>query len=262
MMIRPALAGLLLSLSALPAARGAGVAVCDPTSAAQAWRLREPAAWGQPASLVNTAAGGGAKCLDVADRDKAPGTHVRSWNCCCAGLVDANGTSVCGDPESGKAPCGNTRANYNQVWELNTAGHLTTGKVMGELCLEASPTALVTATCTAASTKWVYVASESPSLRLLSNRSMCLSAPYGGRPPPSPPHPSGPVAPVPQACTSANTTTLPFCDPKLSTAQRVTDLLQRLTTDEKLTQMIGANSPSFAAALPASVSEHSTRSTP
>ena len=33
--------------------------------------------------------------------------------------------------------------------------------------------------------------------------------------------PEGPVVPVPQACTSANTSSLPFCNPKLSTEKRV-----------------------------------------
>jgi hypothetical protein len=51
--------------------------------------------------------------------------------------------------------------------------------------------------------------------------------------------PEGPVVPVPQACTSANTSSLPFCDPKLGTEKRVADLLGRLHADEKLTQLIG-----------------------
>jgi hypothetical protein len=36
------------------------------------------------------------------------------------------------------------------------------------------------------------------------------------------------------ACQTANTTNLPFCNPKLPIAARITDLLSRLTTAEKI----------------------------
>ena len=233
----------LLAAAAVPArgTGGATVAPCDAGSAAQAWRLR--AGWGQPATLVNLAGSGEPQCLDVADRSKRAGAAVRSWNCCCdpeSGLADANGTSVCGSPGR-KPPCGDTKDNYNQIYELNSQGQLTTGKVMGEKCLVLTPAgAIQTADCTASATKWEYTASESPPLRLAANRSMCLSTSGsgsgGGRPSPDP---EGPVEPVPQACTTPNTSKLPFCNAQLSTDKRVADLLQRLTTEEKLTQLIG-----------------------
>lgn len=224
-------------------AQGARVEPCDPTSTAQAWRLRSAApkpSWGLPASLVNTnSQPADAQCLDVADRAKGVGRSVRSWNCCCEGLVDDHGRSVCGDPESSKPPCGDTKDNYNQIWELGAEGHLTTGKVMGELCLGFSPSGtLETAKCSASSPKWIYSSSQTPPLRLLSNQTLCLSAApsAGGSPRPDP---EGPVKPVPQACTSTNTTGLPFCNTSLSIEKRVADLLSRLQTDEKLTQLIG-----------------------
>lgn len=229
----------------LPAAgEDARVEPCDAGSTAQAWLLRSapPAAWGQPATLVNTESHpADAQCLDVADRAKGPGRSVRSWNCCCTGLVDTRGRSVCGDPESGKPPCGDTKDNYNQIWELSAQGHLTTGKVMGELCLDFSPSGtLETSKCSASSPKWIYNSTKMPPLRLLFNQTMCLSAaPSGGSPRPPHPDPERPVTPVPQACTSTNTTSLPFCNSSLSTEKRVADLLSRLATDEKLTQLIG-----------------------
>jgi hypothetical protein len=230
-----------------PGGQGARVEPCDPTSTAQAWRLRSSApkakpSWGLPASLVNTESNPvDAQCLDVADRAKGAGRSVRSWNCCCEGLVDDHGRSVCGDPESGKPPCGDTKDNYNQIWELSEQGHLTTGLVMGELCLGFSSSGtLETAKCSTSSPKWIYTSSKTPPLRLLSNQTMCLSAaPNGGGSRPPPPDPEGPVKPVPQACTSTNTSSLPFCNTSLSIEKRVADLLSRLHTDEKLTQLIG-----------------------
>lgn len=237
------LAVALLCLPLLAAGDNARVEPCDAGSAAQAWRLRSlaPPAWGKPATLVNTKSHpADAQCLDVADRAKGAGRAVRSWNCCCAGLVDSDGHSVCGDPESGKPPCGNTKDNYNQVWELDAQGHLTTGKMMGELCLDFSSSGtLETAECSASSPRWVYSSTETPPLRLLSNQTMCLSAAPAGASPRPPPDPEGRVKPVAQACTSTNTSGLPFCNASLSVEERVADLLGRLQTDEKLTQLIG-----------------------
>lgn len=55
---------------------------------------------------------------------------------------------------------------------------------------------------------------------------------------------------MPQACTNASTTGLPFCNPKLGIDQRVADLLQRMSTAEKVTQLIGGIGGGTTPAIP------------
>jgi hypothetical protein len=216
------------------AASNAGVAPCDAEDPAQAWSLRLTGSWGESATLVNVAEAE-PQCLDVANRRKGPGVLVRSWRCCCAGLKTTAGTDVCG-----RHPCGDIKDNYNQVYVLSTDGHLTTGKVMGEMCLSIKHAGVIeTEACDATSTKWIYSATQQPPLRLAANTSMCLTAKDSPSGPSPAPDPERPVEPVAQACTAPNTTGLPFCDRSLATAVRVKDLLGRLALGEKLTQLIG-----------------------
>lgn len=234
MPLRPPFTAVVLALTGIhgATASNAGVAACDAEDPAQSWSLRLKGSWGESATLVNIA-GAEPQCLDVAGRSTGAGVIIRSWRCCCAGLKTTAGKDVCGHH-----PCGDIKDNYNQVYELSH-GHLTTGRTMGEKCLSlTSGGEIKTEACTTSSTKWVYSAAQQPPLRLAANMSMCLTAGDARSPSPAP-DPEGPVIPVPQACTAANTTSLPFCDRSLAAPARVKDLLGRLTLDEKLTQLIG-----------------------
>ena len=209
----------------------AGVVPCDATDPEQAWFLRLNSTWGVSATLVNTRVQK-PSCLDVADRDKGSNVLVRGWPCCCAGLKTAAGKGVCGGE---RGQCGDIKDNFNQVYNLDASGQLTTGKVMGGKCLVLQGDGLIkTEVCSAKSTKWTYSPNLDPPLRLASNAKLCLRAAKAGGP-----DPEGRVVPVPQACTQANTTRLPFCDRSLPTTMRVKDLLSRLTVAEKITQLIG-----------------------
>lgn len=57
---------------------------------------------------------------------------------------------------------------------------------------------------------------------------------------------NGPPVSSVYACTSTSSKALPFCNPALSMPARVEDLLQRLTTDEKVS-LLGAHGGDFCA---------------
>lgn len=189
------------------------------------------------AYTVYNALEGSGRCLDVADHDGADGAAIQSWPCSKGSKDDSN---------------------YSQTFNLDTSTtppRITTGSDQtGALCIVlGSMGNVLTLSCEQATPgSWiVYVTSETPSLRLgtAGTTALCLSAAAGAPAPPAPPSPSpspptpapspGPYERVPQACTSENTTGLPFCNPKLSIDRRVADLLKRMTAEEKLKQLIG-----------------------
>ena len=208
---------------------------CDAGDKAQRWAL-------QANTLFNAHEADG-RCLEVAgDGD---GQAVRSWECRREG--------------GGPGP-------DNQVFGLDTTTtppRVTAGTTKGPLrCLVlGSMGNVLTLRCDEATPgSWiVYDASVDPALRLGRSdaTSLCLSAAVVGdgplpppSPPPPPPPPLPPYTPVPQACTSANTTGLPFCNTSLAVHARVADLLGRMTADEKLTQLIGGIGGGVTPAVP------------
>eukprot|EP00041_Stephanoeca_diplocostata_P002713 m.29340 g.29340 ORF g.29340 m.29340 type:complete len:940 (+) comp13702_c0_seq1:79-2898(+) len=215
---------------------------CDSTEWGQSWELL--GGWGHPNDLVQTIDNKSANCLDVADRSTADGAAIRGWQCCCEGHqfpCDNN--------------CGDNKANANQAYDIDSAsGTVLTAKTMGSKCLVPLQTRsvtgsaavegahIVTQSCAGAGSannpRIVYVAASIPHLRLSSNLSLCLEISKTAPPAPPPGPPSDPYVPVPQACTFENTTSLPFCDPSLSVETRVSDLVQRMTPSEKMSQFI------------------------
>ena len=172
------------------------------------------------------------ECLDVAEWNKNDGAAVRGWKCCCKGLP------ICGS-------CGDPTDNYNQAYDVDTSTtppRVVTGHAMGGKCLVVTKGTVVTLTCSEALPgSWlVYVSTMTPPIRVAGNTSMCLASDNAPPPAPPPAPPSPPYPPVPQACAAgSNTTTLPFCNVSLPIDTRVTDLVGRMTLEEKLGQLIG-----------------------
>eukprot|EP00911_Craspedida_sp_UC1_P002269 UC1_evm1s1722 len=80
-----------------------------------------------------------------------------------------------------------------------------------------------------------------------SNPSQCVGPP--APPPPPPPPPPGPEF---HGCNTPNATVLPYCDMSLSYQARVADLIQRMSTDEKIA-MLSPTAPPYCACHTASV---------
>mmetsp|Transcript_4933 Transcript_4933/g.14906 ORF Transcript_4933/g.14906 Transcript_4933/m.14906 type:complete len:922 (+) Transcript_4933:43-2808(+) len=216
---------------------------CSITDPTQQWGLRAGATWGQPNDVVNA----GAKlCLDVAKWDKSDNASVGAHQCCCTDL------KICGE-------CGHPDQNYNQAYGLDrttTPPRLVTGEAMGGRCIVLAYGQLLAQSCSEASAgSWlVYDENATPPIRVAGNRSLCLAvvmaepSPPGPRPPPGP---SPPWTPVPQACAAgSNTTGLPFCNVSLGTDARVADLVNRMTIDEKVTQLVGGIGGGVTQAIP------------
>lgn len=121
------------------------------------------------------------RCLDVADRVTGDGADIRSWTCCCKGIMPS-----CG--------CHDTNDNYNQVYLLDNSTSpprvTTGGDKMGKRCLVADKSGVIhTLACSEAKEgSWiVFDATQSPPLRLASDTDLCLSAPEAGAGPSPPP---------------------------------------------------------------------------
>lgn len=189
--------------------------------------------------MINTAA---RECLDVADWNTADGATIRGWKCCCSKL------HFCGD-------CQQPEKNFNQVFDLDHSvipPRIITGKQMGGKCLVTSPAGIVTKTCSEVQDgSWLtYSTTLSPPIRLGNNLSLCFSS--ENQPlPPGPPGPPAPYTPVPQACApGGNTTSLPFCNTSLPIDVRISDLLSRMTLNEKLGQLVGGIGGGVTPAIP------------